>query len=260
MTEIIKNKSKERFGLSSFVLHILAMAFMLCDHLWGTYLGRYDILANIGRLAFPLFAFMLVEGFMHTSNRKKYALRMLIFALISEIPFNLMMGSRVLYPLDQNVMFSFLLGIALMGIYEKIKAKKLVVVRLLLYFLATLAFYLAGMFTFVDYYGYGMLFIALFYFTRISEQEELWKKIVCAVSQVGVIYYICSEMMKGLMIPVDLFGYKFELHRQTLCLFSLPLIWLYNGKQGPYNKFIKYFYYLFYPLHILLLALPRVLF
>lgn len=259
MTATVEKSAAKRFGISSFVLHILAMVFMLCDHLWGTYLGQYDILANVGRIAFPLFAFMLVEGFMLTSDRKKYALRLLVFALISEIPFNLMMGSRVFYPLDQNVLWTFLLAFALMSIFEKIKQLRHLVPRLLLYTLSVFVFYFVGMFTFVDYYGYGILIVALFYFTRTAAHDELWKKILCGVLQAAGILYICAEMIQGIVIPINLFGLEFEIHRQSIALLSLPLIWLYNGKQGLYNKFVKYFYYLFYPLHILLLALPRVI-
>lgn len=64
-------------GISSFTLHILAMIFMLCDHLWATLFPAAELLNCIGRLAFPIFAFMIAEGDSHTSNVKKYVLRLL---------------------------------------------------------------------------------------------------------------------------------------------------------------------------------------
>ena len=90
-------KSKFKLETTSFSLHIMAMLFMLCDHLWGTIVPGNDWLTCIGRLAFPLFAFMIVEGYTRTSNLRKYVKRLLLFAIISEIPFNLAMGSRVFY-------------------------------------------------------------------------------------------------------------------------------------------------------------------
>ena len=84
---------------TSFSLHIMAMIFMLCDHLWGTIINGNDWLTCIGRLTFPIYAFMIVEGYFHTKDFKKYVKRLLLFAVVSEIPFNIAMGSSVFYPI-----------------------------------------------------------------------------------------------------------------------------------------------------------------
>ena len=76
-------ENKLKFEVTSFALHIMAMAFMLCDHLWGTVVRGNDWLTCIGRLAFPLYAFMIVEGYFHTKDIKKYVGRLLLFAVIS---------------------------------------------------------------------------------------------------------------------------------------------------------------------------------
>ena len=112
---------KTNFEVTSFVLHILAMAFMLCDHLWASIVPGNDWLTVIGRIAFPIFAFMTVEGFFHTKNLGKYVKRLLFFALVSEIPFNLVAGGSFFYPFHQNVLWTFLIGIGLMWINEKVK-------------------------------------------------------------------------------------------------------------------------------------------
>ena len=115
-------KRKGFLETTSASLHILAMALMLCDHLWGTVVPGNDWLNCIGRLAFPIFAFMIVEGYFHTRSVKKYMLRMLVFAVVSEIPFNLMAGGRIFYPIHQNVLWTFLIALVLIHWNEKARA------------------------------------------------------------------------------------------------------------------------------------------
>ena len=93
-TKPIHSTAATRFDLSAAALHILAMVLMLMDHLWATLLPAQDWLTCAGRVAFPIFAFMSVEGYFHTHNFKKYAQRMLLFAVLSEIPFDLMYGAE----------------------------------------------------------------------------------------------------------------------------------------------------------------------
>ena len=115
-TKPIRSAAANCIDLSAAALHIIAMALMLMDHLWATLLPAQDWLTCAGRLAFPIFAFMTVEGYFHTRNLKRYVLRLLLFALLSEVPFDLMYGGTWFYPVHQNVIWTLLLGI--LGIHS----------------------------------------------------------------------------------------------------------------------------------------------
>lgn len=242
---------KFRFELTSFALHIMAMVFMIFDHLWGVFAtDGYLWMTCIGRLTYPIFAFMIVEGYFHTKNLKKYVLRLLIFALISEIPFNLVMSSSWIAPLHQNVLWTFLIGILLIFLNEKAN-KKALWVRILVLIGTALLGCLLGIITFVDYNHGGVLIILMFYVFRERKWWALLGQIVC-------LYFISVEVISGQFIPIELFGKTFELVVQSFCVLALIPIWLYQGKQGPYNKAIRYLYYGFYPAHLLLFALIRM--
>ena len=110
-TNNLSTPASGRFSLSAAALHILAMVLMLMDHLWATLLPAQDWLTCAGRLAFPIFAFMAVEGYFHTHSFRKYALRLALFAVLSEVPFDLMYGGTWFYPVHQNVIWTLLLGL-----------------------------------------------------------------------------------------------------------------------------------------------------
>ena len=112
------------FDISAAMLHIIAMTFMLMDHLWATLLPAQDWLTCVGRLAFPIFAFMAVEGYFHTHSFKKYILRLLLFAVLSEIPFDLMYGGTWFYPFHQNVIWTLLIGLSGIHLMEKVRKKR----------------------------------------------------------------------------------------------------------------------------------------
>ena len=246
-------KSSAGIGLevTSFALHIMAMLFMLCDHLWGTVVPGSDWLTCIGRLAFPIFAFMIVEGYFRTRNLKKYVLRLLIFAVISEIPFNLAMGSSVIYPLHQNVLWSFLISIALMHWNEKTRQKHKLPLQILVGVLSVIVGYLLGILTFSDFYGEGVLTVLVFYFFH---GRKWW----CYLGQLACLWYINMEMLGGLSYEIPIGGDVFFLPRQGFALLALIPIWLYRGKQGYHSKALQYTYYAFYPAHLLILGLLKL--
>ena len=245
------DKNKLRVETTSFSLHLMAMLFMLCDHLWGTVINGNDWLTCIGRLAFPIYAFMIVEGYFNTKNLKKYVLRLLVFAIISEIPFNIAMGSRLFYPIHQNVLWSFLIAIGLIHWNEKVKEKKLWK-RILVGATTIIIAYIGGIITFVDFYNAGLLMALTFYFFR----GKKWWHYIC---QLLCMWYINMEILGGYGYEVEIFGTIQFITRQGFALFALIPIWLYKGKQGHHSKAWKYIRYGFYPLHLLVLGLIKIL-
>lgn len=245
-------KNRLRIETTSASLHIMAMVFMLCDHLWGTIIPGSDWLTCIGRITFPIYAFMIAEGYNHTSNLKKYILRMLVFAIISEIPFNLAMGSRVFYPIHQNVLWSFLIAIGLIWLNEKAKAKGKLWLRIIVGCATVALGYILGLITMVDFYHAGILTVLVFYFLRGRKWWQLLLQLVC-------LWYINLEMLGGFGYEVEIFGATRFIARQGFALLALIPIWLYRGRQGYHSKGFKYFCYAFYPAHLLILGLLKML-
>lgn len=236
--------------MTSAGLHIIAMVFMLCDHLWGTVVPGNDWLTCLGRISFPIFAFMIVEGYFHTGNLKNYVKRLFLFALISEIPFNLAMGSRLFYPVHQNVLWSFLMAIGFIHRNEKAvksgKWWKMAVTAAVSVILA----YLLGIITMVDFYHAGILTVLVFYFFRNRKWYNYIAQFVC-------LWYINMEMLGGYSYQLNILGQTYFVARQGFAMLALIPIWLYRGRQGYHTKAFQYFCYWFYPAHLLVLGLLK---
>jgi len=243
---------KRRIETTSMSLHIMAMAFMLCDHLWGTIVPGNDWLTCIGRISFPIFAFLIVEGYFHTGNLKKYVCRILLFAILSEIPFNLAMGSRWFYPIHQNVLWSLLIALGLIHWNEKARAAGKIWMRILIVCVTVLLGYIVGLVTMVDFYHAGIMTVLVFYFFR---QRKWWSY----AGQAICLWYINTEMLGGFSYELQLFGQTYFLVRQSFALLALIPIWLYRGKQGYHSKTLQMVYYMFYPLHLLILGVIKIL-
>ena len=241
------SSASKNFELTAAVLHIIAMTLMLMDHLWATLLPAREWLTCAGRVAFPIFAFMAVEGYFHTRSFKKYILRMLLFAVLSEIPFDLMYGGTWFYPVHQNVLWTFLLGLLGVWLMEQVRKKGKTWMYLLVCVLVVPAGLVLGTLCMVDYYGVGVLTVFVFYFLH---GRKWW----CFLGQLAALYWLNVEVLGGLMYPVQLLGMEFELCQQGLALLALIPIWLYRGRQGYHSKPFQYLCYAFYPVHMLLLV------
>jgi len=241
-------KEKPLGGLSSSVLKILAIVLMVLDHLWATVIPGNNWMTYLGRIAFPIFAFQLVEGYFHTSDRKRYQKRILITALLSEVPFNLMLMSSPIFPFHQNVMFTFLLALRAMDGLELICREQTgrAAVRGLIRFAACLLLSVIG---FVDYGLTGILTVLAFYAFRCFPLARL--------GQLASMVLLHIVFFDGQVIPLSFGSFVWDFPTQGFAVLSLIPIWLYNGEKGQGGKVLKYGAYLFYPIHMLLLYLLR---
>lgn len=208
---------KSQIGISGFALKWIAIITMVIDHVGAVLYPQHLFLRIIGRIAFPIFCFLLVEGALHTHNIRRYEGRLLGFALISELPFDLVFYGEVTME-HQNVFFTLLIGLLMLDIMNRKK-------NTIYPFLAFLgAIFLAEVLS-VDYGAGGILFILCFYFLyerRILKQA--------AFIGMNILY----------------FGMGVQAYAG---LAAIPML-LYNGKRG---RRMKYLFYVIYPLHLLIL-------
>lgn len=237
-----------RADISSAGLHLAAMGLMLCDHLWATLLPAAEWLTCLGRAAFPIFAFLIAEGCRRTHDRRRYFLRLLGFAALSELPFDLMCSGSLFYPFHQNVLWTFLLSLAVIALIEKVRsACRPVFAALAAAGIALLGF-LLGYALMLDYYGAGVLTVLVFWFLPGRGWKSRAGQFIC-------LYLLNVELLGGYYYLITILGHEIELQQQAFALPALLLIWLYRGRQGVHSKGFRLFCYSFYPAHMLLLSL-----
>lgn len=248
--------------VTSFVLKIIAIISMLIDHttvalyevIPGEMWDIYDVGRWIGRTAFPLFCFMIVEGYYHTRNRWRYLGSLIFLAFISELPFDALIENNgfVLEFSSQNVFFTLALGlfaiIIIDGINEKIeniflsKIFQFVVVLLILFVSLQLS---------ADYGIVGVVLILFIYY---------FEKMQAGLAKINEKF--ASDKTKfvlaGIAVLIWLISYDFLAGRvsESFGFPAVVLIMLYNGQRGSY-KIPKYVFYFFYPVHLIILCLIR---
>lgn len=228
--------------LSASALRVLAMTCMLLDHMWATVVPGNFWMTCVGRLAFPLYAFQLAEGFFHTADRRRYALRLLGLAFVSEVPFDLVQFSTPFFPFHQNTVFTLLLGLWVISGLDRARRER-TPRRIVLGLLTLAAACLLGGIGFVDYGVMGVLTVVLFYLLRNFPLARL--------AQLAAMVLLNIVFFKGQTIP--LLGFDFPI--QGFAVLALVPIWLYSGKKGFGGKGFQWAAYLFYPIHLLVLYL-----
>ena len=207
-----------------FTLKMMAIIAMAIDHIGAVLFPQYDVFRIIGRIAFPIFAFTLVEGFLHTRDVKKYMKRLGLLALCSEIPFDLAFFGTPLEFSHQNVFFTMFLGIAMLYLLLKniSKVRQIIIVIVML---------LISEFLCTDYSSAGLFMILWYYQFRGSRMLQLVGMAIVNILHLG-----------GMQVYA--------------CLSAIPIA-MYSGERGPS---CKWFFYWFYPIHLLILYFLSLMF
>lgn len=222
--------------MNAFILKLIACITMFIDHIGYAIFGTASWFNYIGRLAFPIFAFQISEGYNHTKNLKKYMIRLFIFALISQIPFMLFV-SIIHDEFCLNVIFTLLFGLIAITGYDKCHKIIGIIICLVLGIAAEKLN--------CDYGFYGVAITFLFY---VCNKNKLFLALGFIIPT--IIHYLLL-IVKYYQYGSKVFNYAFEYYLPyAICtIFSVLFIVLYNKKKGPNTRYLLY---LFYPLHMLL--------
>lgn len=226
-------------GISASALKLIGIFGMTMDHtgiVFGDYLPLWAKIAlfALGGLTFPTMAFLLVEGYKHTSNFKRYALRLLLFAVISLIPFMWAMHSPAL-----NVMFTLLLGLITLYLYDHMKNRtKFWIIFVLLTLVSVI----------MDWSLMGVPMVLMYYVLNGK-----WKRVIIpALLPIG---FVVIELVVGLLFSSSITQILPRVAFAIIgCSLTIPLLVSYNGKRG---WSLKYLFYIYYPGHLLILAILR---
>lgn len=266
-------------GITGSTLKMIAMITMLIDHtsailVYGmsVKLMSYPlymlsvVMRWVGRLAFPIFCFLLVEGMLYTSNKGKYALRLLLFALISEVPFNLAFRGSVWAADYQNVFFTLFIGLLIMigwnwarswgktvtehtgtgGEDKRTWVGTRIVQVLVCFLILVLGMELAQILN-TDYAAHGVLTIAVIYLVRVGKDSNMYRK-VCGT--IGAGWRNPQATNRTLAMVAGCGVLTIMNLSEAFAFIDVAMVAGYNGQRGWK---LKYIFYVFYPLHLFVL-------
>ncbi|WP_252235229.1 TraX family protein [Clostridium sp. ZS1] len=226
---------------NSFQLKVIALIFMILDHIY-TYMGSVSGVnipiwfGYLGKLAAPIFFYLIVEGFFKTKSRISYMKRLFVFGII-------MIFVDIIFNIHNNIFLSLGLAVALMNMMEYTKKCKQEGKDYWIGILCSVVIGILMIFTEASVYGLGMTLI--FYFLKE-------KKILMSIAY---ILFSISPILSSLSLGEYFMESIFIWDYQWMMLFSIILILMYNGKLGLRNKFSKWMFYVIYPLHLIIIVL-----
>ncbi|GBU28237.1 conjugal transfer protein TraX [Treponema sp. R8-4-B8] len=241
MNEMELSKENVKTGLTSNALKLIAIITMTTAHSAIIFYSRYSydivplFMNGIGRLTAPIMMFLIVEGYHHTRNLKKYILRLFILAIISHFAYAFCFDKHFNSVFDQtSVIWAYMLGLIALAIRESDKLKTWQ--KHLILFPVLWAAFPADWSTPA---AFAIIYMGLNYG---NFKRQMISLIIC-IAVYAIIYAIFLNFVYGLM--------------QMLIVLAIPLLYQYNGQRGTW-KGMKWFFYIYYPLHLTILGLIRV--
>ncbi len=222
-------------------LKYIAIIAMTLDHIAAYIIGIDKpigfLFSLIGRITMPIMCFFVVEGFKYSKDRTKYATRLLIAAIVAQIPWCLVHNETLLtweLVMNYNTIFTLLLGFLLIWVVEfdmKLLYKAIAIIGI-------------TAFSFMcDYHIVGLIYILFFYLFKDSKNIYVYLPIL----------FIVSPIILGITNSLTIAGHLLNSLMNVGLFLTIPMIYLYNGKNGNKNIFNKYFFYVYYPVHLLVL-------
>lgn len=225
--------------MSSFFIKVFALIFMVIDHAGYILFPEQFFLRVLGRLAFPLFAYQMAVGFSHTRNKEKHILKLLLFGILCQIPYNLLLSlySNIIAP---NIIFTFLISLLIIYVIEKLnfnitlkkyefKFKNAFITTLLVTLLLGI-----GIYTKVDYSWFGILLTTMFYFTLNHKFYS-------------IIFFFILLVFNYILEPT-----LFHLS-EFISFLDIIVILLFNGKKGYQFSWVFYALYFLHTFPMLLI-------
>ena len=236
--------TKEKWSLNRTQIKYIAITSMLIDHTAAFFITPdkhpaltvlYIIMRTVGRIAAPVMFYFLVEGYIHTSSRMKYIIRLLSFGIFSQVPYSLVRYREMSWD-NLNVMFTLFMSFAMMVIVDKVKNKVLrgIVVSTIIFLTV-----------FSDWGVMGPFMVWLFYIYHEDRKKQLISYISLSLAQILMSIFM---MISGALV-------WYESIWQIGMILPVILIYPYNGEAGRKNIINKWSFYLFYPLHFVFLWL-----
>lgn len=232
---------------NAFQLKIIALIVMLMDHLYFAFPKIFPLWFHpLSRFVAPLFAFLMVEGLFHTRNKLKYNIRLFGWAVFMEIGNFVLKGSLLSkdVTVDNNIFMTLAVGLTILNLFEFSKknkgAKKVGLIALAIVFIPLGIIMTEGG-------QVVILFTLIAYFFRGNKKKAIIGYVILSL----LLFYINYIPYESPQMTIKMLMFNSDF----LFILAVPFILLYNGERGVNNKFSKYLFYVFYPLHLWLLAI-----